>query len=107
MATPQKNGTTEQQQNVQGQQSQMQQGQNVQGGVGSPITNEAYNVIKALSSKLEGLEAYRKYAKDGEGQIWQQLTQVEVQGVQKLVDELEKIVKDGKLRLKEPGKANA
>ena len=77
------------------------------GDVGSPICNEAYNVIAALHSKLEGLEAYRKYSKDGgSGQIWQQLTQIEVQGVQKLVDELESLVKDGKLRMQTPGKAN-
>ncbi len=34
-------------------------------GVGSPISNEAYNVLTALQSKLEGLEAYRKYAASG------------------------------------------
>ena len=72
------------QQNMQGQQGQM-------GNVGSPITNEAYNVISALASKLEGLEAYRKYSKDGSGQIWQQLAQIEVQGVQKLVDLLHEL----------------
>jgi hypothetical protein len=77
------------------------------GGVGSPISNEAYNVIAALASKLEGLEAYRKYAKDGEGRVWKDLTQIEIEGVQKLCDELERIVKDGKLRMREPGKANA
>lgn len=96
------NGNVNQQQG--GQQQNNMQGQT--GNVGSPITNEAYNVISALASKLEGLEAYRKYSKDGSGQIWQQLTQIEVQGVQKLVDELETLVKDGKLRMVTPGKAN-
>jgi hypothetical protein len=90
---------------------QTQGGQNVQGSqgmsVGSPIANEAYNVIAALHSKLEGLEAYRKYAKDGPAQLWQNLTQAEVQGVRMLIDELERIVKDGRLRMKEPGRANA
>ena len=101
MATAQnQNGNVNQQQGG-GQQSNMQSGQSV----GSPITNEAYNVISALASKLEGLEAYRKYCKDGGSQTWQQLTQLEVQGVQKLVDELEQLVKDGKLRLQTPGKA--
>lgn len=79
----------------------------MQGGVGSPITNEAYNVVTALQSKLEGLEAYRKYAKDGNGQIWQELTQTELQAVSRLVDELERLVKDGKFRMREPGRANA
>ena len=94
--------------NQQGTQQKDVQGgqQGTTGNVGSPISNEAYNVISALASKLEGLEAYRKYSKDGSGQIWQKLTQIELEGVQKLVDELEQIVKDGKLRLKTPGKAN-
>lgn len=110
MATAQnQNGNVNQQQggqqNVQGGQGNIQGAQG-QSNVGSPITNEAYNVISALAAKLEGLEAYRKYSKDASGQIWQQLTQIEVQGVQKLVDELEQLVKDGKLRLKTPGKAN-
>lgn len=96
----------------QGQQQQGQQGQasqqgNVQGNVGSPISNEAYNVISALAAKLEGLEAYRKYSKDAGGQIWQQLTQVEIQGVEQLVSELERLVKDGKLRMRSPGQGNA
>lgn len=95
--------------NQQGGQQNIQGGQGMQGqtgNVGSPISNEAYNVISALASKLEGLEAYRKYSKDASGQIWQQLTQIEVQGVQKLVDELEQLVKNGKLRMQTPGKAN-
>lgn len=76
-------------------------------GVGSPITNEAYNVITALQAKLEGLEAYRKYAQDGQSALWQQLTQQEVAAVGRLVDELEQLVQQGKFRLKEPGRANA
>lgn len=102
MATAQnQNGNVNQQQ-----QSGQQNVQGQTGNVGSPITNEAYNVISALASKLEGLEAYRKYSKDSSGRIWQQLTQIEVQGVQKLVEELEQLVKDGKLRLQTPGKSN-
>ena len=72
--------------------------------VGSPISNEAYDVISALQSKLEGLEAYRKYAKDGSEQVWEELTKSDVQCVGVLVDELERLVKDGKLRLNAPGK---
>lgn len=76
-------------------------------GIGSPISNEAYNVITALQAKLEGLEAYRKYARDGSEQIWKQLCQSELQSVEKLCTELERIVKDGKLRMREPGVGNA
>ena len=74
-------------------------------GVGSPISNEAYNVLSALHSKLEGLEAYRKYSKDGDQQLWQQLSQQDNQAVQTLVSELERLVRDGKFRLGQPGQA--
>ena len=73
-------------------------------GVGSPISNEAYNVLSALHSKLEGLEAYRKYQQDG-GQIWQQLSQQDNQAVQMLVGELERMVQEGRFRLSTPGQA--
>lgn len=97
MATMQKGESNQQQSNV-----------GVEGitGVGSPISNEAYNVITALQAKLEGLEAYRKYAKDTNAALWQELTRAELGAVQKLCDELERIVKDGKLRMKEPGRAD-
>jgi hypothetical protein len=76
-------------------------------GVGSPITNEAYNVLTALQAKLEGLEAYRKYAKDSDAGLWQQLTQIELQAVTMLVNEVERLVQEGKFKMKEPGRANA
>jgi hypothetical protein len=76
------------------------------GEVGSPISNEAYNVISALHAKLEGLEAYRKYSHDGSEQLWQKLTSSEMAGVRELVDELERMVKDGKLRMRSPGKTS-
>jgi len=70
-------------------------------GVGSPIGNEAYNVISALQAKLEGLEAYRKYQQSG-GQIWPRLTELDTQAVQLLSQELEQLVQQGKLRPAEP-----
>jgi hypothetical protein len=66
--------------------------------VGSPISNEAYNVVTALQSKLEGLEAYRKYSKDPGGELWTKLAQFELQAVDQLCGELERMVKEGKLR---------
>lgn len=74
-------------------------------GVGSPISDEAYNVIAALHAKLEGLEAYRKYARAGNSELWQQLTQQETQGVQALVQALERLVQEGKLRPGQPGQS--
>jgi hypothetical protein len=88
------------------QQGMGQNPQGMQGDIGSPISNEAYNVISALHAKLEGLEAYRKYAKDGGPQLWQKLTSTEIEGVKQLCDELERIVKDGKLRMRQPGKTS-
>ncbi|HET9957388.1 MAG TPA: hypothetical protein VFQ61_22975 [Polyangiaceae bacterium] len=76
-------------------------------GVGSPISNEAYNVITALQAKLEGLEAYRKYSSNAGSSVWQELTRADVQSVELLVNELEQLVRDGKLRLREPGRADA
>jgi len=67
-------------------------------GMGSPISNEAYNVLTALHSKLEALTAYEKYQKDGSGQLWQQLSQQDRQGVDTLVQELERLVREGKFR---------
>jgi len=76
------------------------------GGVGSPITNEAYNVVTALQAKLEGLEAYRKYSKDNGGEIWSRLNEFEQRSVELLCDELERLVKAGKFRIGSAGAAN-
>lgn len=73
-------------------------------GIGSPISNPAYNVITALQAKLEGLEAFRKYAQsDGNQQLWQQLTQLDTQAVQMLTSHLEKMAQSGELRMRQPG----
>lgn len=93
-------GTTPTRQNV-------GSGQGDISGIGSPISNAAYDVISALHAKLEGLEAYRKYAHDGNAEIWRNLCAQEQQGVQVLVDELERLVRDGEFRLREPGRGNA
>ncbi len=74
-------------------------------GVGSPISNEAYNVLSALHSKLEGLEAYRKYSQDANQQLWQQLSQQDNQAVESLIGELERLVRDNKFRIGQPGRA--
>jgi hypothetical protein len=81
------------------------QGQGMQQqNIGSPISNEVYNVIAVLHSKLEGLEAYRKYAQDGgNSQLWQYLTQADTQSVQYLMQELERFVQTGQHRLRQPG----
>jgi hypothetical protein len=79
------------------------QGQGLQ-GMGSPISNEVYNIIAVLHNKLEALEAYRKYSADGGNlQLWQYLSQADTQAVQYLTQELERIVQTGQHRLRQPG----
>lgn len=66
-------------------------------GMGSPISNEAYNVISALHSKLEELDAYRTYQHDGGG-FWEELSFQDNRAVELLVGELERLVGEGRLR---------
>jgi hypothetical protein len=75
-------------------------------GIGSPISNEAYNVISALQAKLEGLEAFRKYSQNGDQQLWQQLTQLDTQAVQILTNQLEQMAKSGQLKMRQPGQTS-
>ena len=76
-------------------------------GIGSTISNETYNVISALQAKLEGLEAYRKYAQsDQNQQLWQQLTQWDTEAVQLLSQQLERLVESGQLRPRAPGQTS-
>ena len=70
----------------------------MEGGIGSPISNEAYNVIACLHEKLQGLEAMRKFSKDAGEEIWKQLGQLDLQAVDMLLGELERLCNGGKLR---------
>lgn len=48
------------------------------------MDNNSYNIIQALASNLEAHDAYHKYAKDGNQQLWEQLAQQTEQNVQML-----------------------
>ncbi len=62
------------------------------------VPNEVYNVLKAVSTKLEGLAAYNKYEQDQtNAQLWQQLRQQDVQAVRQLLQQLERFAQAGKL----------
>jgi hypothetical protein len=65
------------------------------------VDNEIYDLITALSSKLEGLVAYQKYGRDGSAndQIWQQLKQQDEQAVRILMQQLDGFAQQGKLRI--------
>jgi len=69
-----------------------------EGGIGSPVSNDAYNVIACLHEKLQGLEAMRKFSMDADEQVWKQVGQLDLQAVDTLLNELERLVKAGKLR---------
>ena len=61
------------------------------------VSNEVYDLIKAIGEKLGGLAAYDKYEKDGNGDLWKKMRQADEQCVRSLMGELEKYAKDGKL----------
>ena len=70
----------------------------LEGGVGSPLSNEAYNVIACLHEKLQGLEAMRKFSKDAGEAVWKEVAKLDLQAVDMLLGELERLCSDGKLR---------
>ena len=55
--------------------------------VESPVDDATYNLLMALSSKLEAIDTYRKYATDG-GDLWSKLTQDDRRHADMLLEEL-------------------
>lgn len=68
----------------------MQQTATMSGSVGSPVDNETYNLLQALTSKLEAIEAYSKYAKDGGdgARLFEQFAQQDRQHAEQLLEAL-------------------
>lgn len=64
------------------------------------VDNEVYNLIATLATKLQGLAAYGKYEQDGQANdpIWQELRQQDEQAARRLLQQLERFAKEGKLR---------
>lgn len=57
----------------------------------SPVDNATYNLMQALTSKLEAIEAYEKYREDGGGedrQLFDELLSDERQHAERLLDAL-------------------
>jgi hypothetical protein len=54
----------------------------------SPVDDRTYNVMQALVSKLEAIEAYEMYSADEGGELFRELLIEERQHAQKLLDEL-------------------
>ena len=61
------------------------------GGIQSPIDDQLYDLLQALVSKCEAIEAYAKYEEDADGetkQLFQDLAQADVQAVERLLETL-------------------
>ena len=58
----------------------------------SPVDNATYNLLQALTSKLEAIEAYNKYALDGGAgtELFQRLAHEDAEHAKDLVSELRK-----------------
>ncbi len=66
-------------------------GQSSSGGNGGfPVDNETYDLLQALTSKLEAIDAYRTYMRDGNDEqgMFQQMAQEDSQHAQQLLDAL-------------------
>ena len=57
----------------------------------SPIDDQLYDLLQAIVSKCEGIEAYAKYEEDAEEQnrrLFQELAQEDVRHVERLLEAL-------------------
>ncbi len=54
----------------------------------SPIDDETYNLLMALTSKLEAIDVYQVYAEDGQAVLWRELAAEERRQADRLLGEL-------------------
>jgi hypothetical protein len=57
-------------------------------GTNSPVDDATYNLMQALVSKLEAIEAYGRYAKDDGGQLFTELLEEERAHADRLLEQL-------------------
>ncbi len=64
------------------------------------VDNEVYDLIKATATKLEGLAAYNKYEQNGQAnaEVWREMRQQDEQAVRRLLQQLERFAREGKLK---------
>ena len=53
-----------------------------------PVDNATYNLMQALASKLEAIEAYGRYAQDEGGEIFRELAEEERGHAERLLEQL-------------------
>jgi hypothetical protein len=61
-----------------------------------PVDNNTYNLLQMLVSKLEAIEAYKKYEKDADSQsrsVIQEMMQQDSQHARRLMDTLKQTLK--------------
>jgi hypothetical protein len=61
------------------------------GGIQSPVDDQLYDLLQALTSKCEAIEAYAKYEEDADGtnrQLFQELARDEAKHAERLLDTL-------------------
>jgi hypothetical protein len=56
--------------------------------IDSPIDDETYNLLMALTSKLEAIDVYQVYAEDGHAELWRELATEERRQADRLLREL-------------------
>jgi hypothetical protein len=56
--------------------------------ISSPIDDETYNLLMALTSKLEAIDVYEVYAEDGSADLWRDLATEERRQADRLLAEL-------------------
>lgn len=54
----------------------------------SPVDNATYDLLMALSSKLEAIDTYRTYAADGHAELWRELAGDDRRHAERLLNEL-------------------
>ncbi len=60
-------------------------------GIQSPVDDQLYDLLQAITSKCEAIEAYAKYEQDAEGEtatLFQELAQQDAQAAERLLQEL-------------------
>ena len=59
-----------------------------EGSGSSPVDDRTYNIMQALVSKLESIEAYEMYAEDEGGEVFNELVVEERRHAERLLEEL-------------------
>jgi rubrerythrin len=61
------------------------------GGIQSPVDDQMYDLLQALVSKCEAIEAYAKYEDDADGEakkLFQELARDDTRHAERLLDQL-------------------